>query len=96
MEFLDKAGIEDGSVDLIISNCVINLSPDKKRVLKEAFRALPEPVCMRAIAACQKADNSRRSNGGLHTCRLPRTIARKHGRCSKTAHSPSERCTSPE
>lgn len=40
MEFLDKAGVEDGSVDLIISNCVINLSPDKERVLKEAFRAL--------------------------------------------------------
>ena len=40
IEFLDKAGISDGSVDLIISNCVINLSPDKERVLREAYRVL--------------------------------------------------------
>jgi len=30
----------DNSVDAVISNCVINLSPDKKRVFKEAFRVL--------------------------------------------------------
>lgn len=30
----------DNSVDVIISNCVINLSPNKKRVFKEAFRVL--------------------------------------------------------
>lgn len=30
----------DNSVDVIISNCVINLSPDKKRVFNEAFRVL--------------------------------------------------------
>lgn len=30
----------DGSVDVIISNCVINLSPDKRRVFREAFRVL--------------------------------------------------------
>jgi len=30
----------DNSVDAIISNCVINLSPDKKRVFKEAYRVL--------------------------------------------------------
>lgn len=30
----------DGSVDIIISNCVINLSPDKARVFKEALRVL--------------------------------------------------------
>ncbi len=30
----------DGSVDVIISNCVINLSPDKKSVFNEAFRIL--------------------------------------------------------
>lgn len=31
---------EDNSVDVIISNCVINLSPDKKKVFREAFRIL--------------------------------------------------------
>ncbi len=30
----------DNSVDVIISNCVINLAPDKKKVFKEAFRVL--------------------------------------------------------
>jgi ubiquinone/menaquinone biosynthesis C-methylase UbiE len=30
----------DNSVDVIISNCVINLAPDKKRVFEEAFRVL--------------------------------------------------------
>jgi SAM-dependent methyltransferase len=30
----------DGSVDAVISNCVINLSPDKNRVFNEAFRVL--------------------------------------------------------
>jgi arsenite methyltransferase len=40
IEYLDKAGIKDESVDLIISNCVINLSPDKRRVLREAYRVL--------------------------------------------------------
>jgi len=30
----------DGSVDVIISNCVINLSTDKPRVFREAFRVL--------------------------------------------------------
>lgn len=30
----------DNSVDVVISNCVINLSPDKKRVFKESFRVL--------------------------------------------------------
>ena len=40
IEDLKGAGIEDESVDLIISNCVVNLSPDKAAVLKEAYRVL--------------------------------------------------------
>jgi arsenite methyltransferase len=32
--------VEDNSIDVIISNCVINLSPDKPAVFKEAFRVL--------------------------------------------------------
>ena len=40
IEFLDRAGIKDSSQDLIISNCVVNLSPDKARVLREAYRVL--------------------------------------------------------
>ncbi|GMH40062.1 hypothetical protein BSKO_07966 [Bryopsis sp. KO-2023] len=40
MEYLDKAGVEDESVDIVISNCTVNLSPNKHRVLSEAYRAL--------------------------------------------------------
>jgi SAM-dependent methyltransferase len=37
---IEALPIADGSVELIISNCVINLSPDKSRVFREAFRVL--------------------------------------------------------
>lgn len=40
MEDLSSAGIGDESVDMVISNCVVNLSPDKRAVLREAFRVL--------------------------------------------------------
>uniref|UniRef100_A0A7S1RAS6 Arsenite methyltransferase n=1 Tax=Alexandrium catenella TaxID=2925 RepID=A0A7S1RAS6_ALECA len=40
IEYLDKAGLEDESFDLVISNCVVNLSPDKPRVLREVYRVL--------------------------------------------------------
>ncbi|MFN2221881.1 MAG: arsenite methyltransferase [Candidatus Promineifilaceae bacterium] len=37
---IENLPVADGEVDIIISNCVINLSPDKPRVFREAFRAL--------------------------------------------------------
>jgi arsenite methyltransferase len=37
---IERIPLPDGSVDVIISNCVINLSGDKRRVLAEAFRVL--------------------------------------------------------
>lgn len=37
---IEHLPIETGSVDVIISDCVINLSPDKTRVFREAFRVL--------------------------------------------------------
>ena len=37
---IEKIPLPDNSVDVIISNCVINLSGDKDRVLSEAFRVL--------------------------------------------------------
>ncbi len=37
---IEHIPLPDGSVDVIISNCVINLSSDKDRVLREAFRVL--------------------------------------------------------
>ena len=37
---IENLPVADASVDVIISNCVVNLSPDKPRVFREALRAL--------------------------------------------------------
>ena len=37
---IENLPVADSVIDIIISNCVINLSPDKERVFKEAFRVL--------------------------------------------------------
>jgi len=37
---IENLPVEDESVDVIISNCVINLSPDKAKVFQEVYRAL--------------------------------------------------------
>lgn len=37
---IDKIPLPDGSADCVISNCVINLAPDKNAVLREVFRVL--------------------------------------------------------
>src|SRR5581483_12124134 len=37
---IDKLPLTDASVDCAISNCVINLAPDKRAVFREIFRAL--------------------------------------------------------
>lgn len=37
---IENLPVADNSIDVIISNCVINLSPNKQRVFKEAFRVL--------------------------------------------------------
>ncbi|AKB17733.1 MULTISPECIES: arsenite methyltransferase [unclassified Methanosarcina] len=37
---IEALPIDDRSVDVIISNCVINLAPDKEKVFREAFRVL--------------------------------------------------------
>jgi arsenite methyltransferase len=40
MEDLAAAGIADNSIDLVVSNCVINLSPNKEKVFSEILRVL--------------------------------------------------------
>jgi len=37
---IENLPLDDGSVDVVISNCVINLAPDKDRVFAEAYRVL--------------------------------------------------------
>ncbi len=42
IEDLNSVGIQDNSVDIVISNCVLNLCEDKSTVLKEIWRVLKE------------------------------------------------------
>ena len=42
IEDLTACGLENESFDLIVSNCVVNLSPDKESVLREAYRVLKD------------------------------------------------------
>ncbi|HEY8428267.1 MAG TPA: arsenite methyltransferase [Sandaracinaceae bacterium] len=37
---IEHLPVADASIDVVLSNCVINLSPDKRAVLREAFRVL--------------------------------------------------------
>lgn len=40
VEYLDEAALPNDSIDVVISNCVINLSPEKARCLAEVYRVL--------------------------------------------------------
>ncbi|MGE3975314.1 MAG: methyltransferase domain-containing protein [Bdellovibrionales bacterium] len=40
IEDLEEIGIKSSSIDVVVSNCVINLSPSKERVFSEIFRVL--------------------------------------------------------
>lgn len=42
MEKLGEAGMEKDTIDIIVSNCVVCLCPDKKAVLQEAYRVLKD------------------------------------------------------
>lgn len=41
--FLEDLPVDDNSIDVVISNCVINLSPEKAKVFSEVFRVLRSP-----------------------------------------------------
>ena len=47
---IENIPLPDNSVDVIISNCVINISADKDRVLEEAFRVL-RPCSIRTCSS---------------------------------------------
>ncbi len=61
---IESLPVEDNSVDVIISNCVINLSPDKPKAFKEAHRVLrkggrlfvSDIVLLKELAETQKND----------------------------------------
>ncbi len=62
---IEKLPVEDNSIDVVISNCVVNLAPDKSKVFREAHRTLKKGgrmylsdiVLLKNLSEAQKNDD---------------------------------------
>lgn len=99
---IEHLPVADASVDAVLSNCVINLSTDKERVYREAFRVLREGgrlavadvLATRRIAARDRRDASRWascSSGALEVGKLRRLLERAGFRDVRIELSPPAR-----
>jgi arsenite methyltransferase len=66
---IEHLPVPDASVDVIISNCVINLSPDKMQVFRDAYRVLKPGgrLAISDIGATQELPEDIRNDAGKYT-----------------------------
>ncbi len=64
---IDNLPVEGGSVDVVISNCVVNLAPDKLKVFRDAYRVLKKSGKMYVsdIVLLEELTEEQRSNDEL-------------------------------
>jgi len=64
---IENLPIEDNSIDIVISNCVINLAPDKSKVFREAWRVLKKcgKMYVSDIVLLKELTNEQKNNKEL-------------------------------
>ncbi|HBE89402.1 MAG TPA: arsenite S-adenosylmethyltransferase [Elusimicrobia bacterium] len=76
---IEKLPVKDGEADLIVSNCVINLSPDKPAVFREAFRALKPggAIVVSDIVLNRELPPALKKHAGLYAACVAGALLRK-------------------
>lgn len=66
---IENLPLPDASVDVVISNCVVNLSPEKHKVLSEAFRVLKKGgrLCIADVVATSEMPECIRNDVSMYT-----------------------------
>ena len=66
---IENLPVEDNTIDIIITNCVINLTPDKTKAFKEAYRVLKAggKICLSDIVLLKELSEEQKNDEDLLT-----------------------------